>query len=101
MVAIFHLRNLAPAPNAPIYLNHLANWGLHSAAYPLFSDQSAIGALSHSLKVTCELHATKVTECGRRSICRLTLALSGRPPRYQARGRRKMRSALAARPRGW
>jgi hypothetical protein len=78
-VAIFRLRNLAPAPNTPICLNHLANWGLNGPGYPLFCDQSAIGALPDGLKVTCDLHATKVTECGRRSICHLTLALSGQP----------------------
>ena len=32
---------------------------------------------------------------------RLTLALSGRPQRSQARGRRKMAGAPDARPRGW
>src|SRR6266849_2579796 len=31
------------------------------------------------------------------STWRLTLALSGRPPRHQARGRRKLNGALAAR----
>jgi hypothetical protein len=75
-VAIFHLRNLAPAPNTPICLNHLANWGPNGPGYPLFSNQSAIGALPDGLEVTCDLHATKVTECGRRSICRLTLRMS-------------------------
>jgi len=96
-VPIFHLRDLAPAPKTPIFLNHLANWGPNGPGYPLLSDQSAIGALPDGLKVLCELHATKVTECGRRSICRLTLALSGRPQRVPARGRRKMADAPAAR----
>src|SRR5882724_13319963 len=35
------------------------------------------------------------------SYSRLTLALSGRPQRSQARGRRKMNSALAARRSAW
>jgi hypothetical protein len=76
-VAIVHLRDLAPAPNTPICLNHLANWRPDGPVNPLFSDQSAIWALPDGLKIMCDLHATKVTECGRRSICRLTLALSG------------------------
>lgn len=75
-VAIVHLWNLAPAPNTPICLNHLANWSPNGPGNPLFPYHSAIGALPDGLKVMCDLHATKVTECGRRSICRLTLRMN-------------------------
>jgi hypothetical protein len=86
-VAIFHLRHLAPAPNTPICLNYLANWSPNGPGNPLFSYRSAIGALPDGLKVMSYLHATKVTECGRWSICCLTLALSGRAMSAAARRR--------------
>jgi hypothetical protein len=66
-----------PTPNPAISLDGFPDRRINGPLYPGVEDRSSIRARSDGFKISSELHNAKLTERARRSICRITMAVSG------------------------
>lgn len=77
-LAIFHLRDLNPAPNSTVRLPRLPNWRGYGALHPVVRDHCAIWASPHGVKVGGGLHSENLTDCEGPGQCRRTAPISDR-----------------------